>query len=116
MKLPKEFWDTRREKNMDQYTKTDYTGKTKKWRDKNIERKYLRVAATKKDTKSEEEYDSKYFPSDLNFMVSAAPDKVQANSSSATTSTSITEDSTIKGNFLPPVLGCKYHQLPSRLP
>ena len=81
---------------MNQTTKKDDTIKTKNWQEKNRERKYLKAAATKTETKSEEADDSKQVFSNLTFTVAATPAKVQSQYAWATTSTAIPQDTTIK--------------------
>ena len=88
-----------REKNMEQSNKTDNASKNKNFREKNCERKFLKAATTKKETNSDEEDDSKSVLSDLNFTVTADPDKFQAHSTLDNAGTEITEDSIIKGIF-----------------
>ena len=96
-KLPKYFWDARRENNMDQLTKTYKTNKNNNWREKNYELKSLKAAATKTETKLKEVDDYKSVFSDITFTVVTDPDIVQSHSASATTS--IAEDPTIKVIF-----------------
>ena len=84
---------------MERFTKTDDARKTKNWWDNNCKHKYLKVAVTKIETKSEEADDSKSVFSYLIFLFMAAPDKLQYHYTSATTGNIIPEDPTIKEIF-----------------
>ena len=71
--------------------------KKKNWRDKKNDRRNMKASATKTHTKSEEVDNSKTVFSDLIFVVTASPDKVQSHYASATSA--IPEDPTIKDIF-----------------
>ena len=90
---------------MDQSTNTDDASKTKNQWKNNHDIKSLKAVATNTYTKSQDADISKSVFSYLTFKVTAAPAKVQAHYASATTGTAITEDPTIKGILLPPLLG-----------
>ena len=75
--------------------KTD--GKNKNWRQKENDRINLKASATKTDTKSEEEDDSKTVFSDLTFTVASVPSHVQSHST--LDASAIPEYPTIKGIF-----------------
>ena len=72
------------------------TSKTKNWKDKGRDWKYLKAASTKNDTKVEDNDDTRSVFSDLTFTFTAAPTTAQAYLASDTMGTAIPEDDTIK--------------------
>ena len=69
----------------------------KNWREKKNNRRNLKAAATKADTKLEEADDLNTVLSEFTFTVASDPDQVQSYSASATSATP--EDPTIQGIF-----------------